>query len=130
VHTFAVEKTSALFSDAELTEEELTRAIRIRTLFLAQLPEAFRAYVRRLRVAYTVIDQAQATLSVHVDMVLQDPGAEVTVCNDVVMLEISTYDRMVANTTVSLIAGVLAAGAREGGPYASQYRDAARMLPR
>ena len=130
LHSFAVEKTSALFDDADITDSELARAMYIRTLLLAELPKAFCAYVRSLRFVFSVDHNADATLYVHVDLVFQDPGAAITVTNAIVVLADGIYDRMVASTTVSLIAGVLTVSAREEGEHAQQYRDAARMLNR
>lgn len=130
MHTFTVSKASKLFGDVDLTDGELAQALTIRALLLAQLPDAFRPYLHSLHFEYAVDDEGLATLYVHVRIVLQDPGAEVVASNAVVLLCDDVYERMVASTTVSLIAGVLDVGAREGGEYAQQYRDAAALLKR
>jgi methionine salvage enolase-phosphatase E1 len=130
MHAFTVSKASKQFGNTDLVENELDRALKIRTLFLAELPEAFRPYVHSLHFEYVVDDEGETTLFVHVHMVLQDPGAEVSASNGVVVLNDAIYDQMVARTTVSLIAGVLDVGVREGGEYAQQYRDAVQLLKR
>jgi hypothetical protein len=129
MHTFTVAKASFIVDDTEVSDREISCALRVRELLRQRMSDIFWSYVRTLSMTFMLDPPDEVRLAVRFELLIPDVGDEVKVEMSVLFLiDNPRMPEVVAITVVAHTEQLLRMHARETPAASGKLRAAASKV--
>jgi hypothetical protein len=125
MHTFTVAKASFIADDTEVTDQEITFAIRVRELLRERMSSSFWSYIRVFSMTFTLDSPDEARLVICFELLIPDVDGAVEVQMSVFLIDHPRMPQAVVATALSHTAQLLRMYARETPEKSDKLRTAA-----